>query len=222
MCLTCFVLWLERRNPMKKRILILCLVGVFLFSLSACGKSAGEEAVSAGDAAKEQTAEEAQAKQDKEDQAEPKEDQQEEKEADQKNDQEQQEEKQEEKQESSDEGDAQDMASFWGSTTIAASVSDSYASIQDAYLDGSTFVINGTYDITTDEGDVLDTSDAGEHQFTLSGNASLGSMGGDGEPETMSPEEFNEVLQYDLENNPGLGLIFYVENDKVLEVWITS
>ncbi|MBQ9022308.1 MAG: hypothetical protein IJ108_00120 [Eubacterium sp.] len=206
---------------MKKRILILCLAGVFIFSLSACGKSAGEEVTGAGDAAAEQTAEEAQAKQDEEkpDQEEKQEEaQDEDKDADQKADQE----KQDENDSSDEQGDAEDMASFWGSTTIATSVSDSYASIQDAYLDGSTFVINGTYDITTDEGDVLDTSDAGEHQFTVSGNASLGSMGGDGEPETMGAEEFNEMLQYDLENNPGLGLVFYVENGKVLEIWITS
>ena len=206
---------------MKKRILILCLAGVFIFSLSACGKSSGEEVTGAGDAAAEQTAEEAQAKQDEEksDQEEKQEEaQDEDKDADQKADQE----KQVENDNSDEQGDAEDMASFWGSTTIATSVSNSYASIQDAYLDGSTFVINGTYDITTDEGDVLDTSDVGEHQFTVSGNASLGSMGGDGEPETMDAEEFNEMLQYDLENNPGLGLVFYVENDKVLEIWITS
>lgn len=204
---------------MKKRILILCLAGVFIFSLSACGRSTDEEVTDAGNAAKEQTAEVAQEKQDEvsvteqeEKQDEPKAEDQEEKEDQEKQD----------KQDTADEGEAEDMASFWGSTTIATAVSDSYASIQDAYIDGSTLVINGTYDITTDEGDVLDTSDAGEHRFTLSGSAKLGSMGGDGEPETMSVEEFDEILQYDMENNPGLGLVFYVENDQVLEVWITS
>lgn len=204
---------------MKKRILILCLAGVFIFSLSACGRSTGEEVTDAGNAAKEQTAEEAQEKQDEVSVTEQEEKQDESKAEDQeeKEDQEKQ-----DKQDTADEGEAEDMASFWGSTTIATAVSDSYASIQDAYIDGSTLVINGTYDITTDEGDVLDTSDAGEHRFTLSGSAKLGSMGGDGEPETMSVEEFDEILQYDMENNPGLGLVFYVENDQVLEVWITS
>ncbi|MBQ7447699.1 MAG: hypothetical protein IJV59_07075 [Eubacterium sp.] len=204
---------------MKKRILILCLAGVFILSLSACGRSTGEDVTNAGDAAKEQTAEEVQEKQDEVSVTEQTEKQDESKAEDQeeKEDQEKQ-----DKQDTADEGEAEDMASFWGSTTIATAVSDSYASIQDAYIDGSTLVINGTYDITTDEGDVLDTSDAGEHRFTLSGSAKLGSMGGDGEPETMSVEEFDEILQYDMENNPGLGLIFYVENDRVLEVWITS
>ena len=204
---------------MKKRILILCLAGVFIFSLSACGRSTGEEVTDVGNAAKEQTAEEAQEKQDEVSVTEQEEKQDESKAEDQeeKEDQEKQ-----DKQDTADEGEAEDMASFWGSTTIATAVSDSYASIQDAYIDGSTLVINGTYDITTDEGDVLDTSDAGEHRFTLSGSAKLGSMGGDGEPETMSVEEFDEILQYDMENNPGLGLVFYVENDQVLEVWITS
>ena len=204
---------------MKKRILILCLAGVFIFSLSACGPSTGEEVTDAGNAAKEQTAEEAQEKQDEVSVTEQEEKQDESKaeEQEEKEDQEKQ-----DKQDTADEGEAEDMASFWGSTTIATAVSDSYASIQDAYIDGSTLVINGTYDITTDEGDVLDTSDAGEHRFTLSGSAKLGSMGGDGEPETMSVEEFDEILQYDMENNPGLGLVFYVENDQVLEVWITS
>ena len=204
---------------MKKRILILCLAGVFIFSLSACGRSTGEEVTDAGNAAKEQTAEEAQEKQDEVSVTEQEEKQDESKaeEQEEKEDQEKQ-----DKQDTADEGEAEDMASFWGSTTIATAVSDSYASIQDAYIDGSTLVINGTYDITTDEGDVLDTSDAGEHRFTLSGSAKLGSMGGDGEPETMSVEEFDEILQYDMENNPGLGLVFYVENDQVLEVWITS
>ncbi len=203
---------------MKKRILILCLAGVFVFSLSACGRQAAEETQSAGNAANEQkeevqTAQKPEAEQSSanEKETEIKEDT-EDKAETQKTDQE----------DTADEGEAEDMASFWGSTTIATAVSDSYASIQDAYIDGSTLVINGTYDITTDEGDVLDTSDAGEHRFTLSGSAKLGSMGGDGEPETMSVEEFDEILQYDMENNPGLGLVFYVENDQVLEVWITS
>ena len=207
---------------MKKRILILCLAGVFILSLSACGRSTGEDVTNAGDAAKEQTAEEVQEKQDEVSVTEQTEKQDESKVEDQEEKTDQEDQEEQDEQDTADEGEAEDMASFWGSTTIATAVSDSYASIQDAYIDGSTLVINGTYDITTDEGDVLDTSDAGEHQFTLSGSAKLGSMGGDGEPETMSVEEFDEILQYDMENNPGLGLIFYVENDRVLEVWITS
>lgn len=202
---------------MKKRILILCLAGVFVLSFAACGRQAADESLSAGNATVGQQEEAKEAQNDPEDPAEKpgQEEQQEE------NGQDSSVPEQAEEQESSDETGSQ-MASFWGSTTLATSVSDSYASVQDAYVDGNQLVINGTYDIETEDGQTVDTSDAGEHRFTISGNASLGSMGGEGEPETVSPEEFGELLQYDVQNNPGLGLVFYVENDVVVEAWITS
>lgn len=205
---------------MKKRLLMICLAGVFVFSLSACGQQSAGEAQNAENAAEGQQEQEAENVQKPETQESVISENEKEKDTGEKEDASDQNEGGSEESSAPEEGD--DMVSFWGSTTIATGVSDSYASIQDAYVDGGMLVINGTYDITTDEGEVLDTSDAGEHSFPISGNASMGSMGGDGEPETMDTDEFNEVLQYDLQNNPGLGLIFCVENEKVVEIWITS
>lgn len=207
---------------MKKRILILCLAGIFVLSFAACGRQAADDTLSTGNATVGQEEEAKEAQDKKEDVQEP----------------EQAEEKEDQNQEDSqtDDADAQapadeeqsagdagsDLTAFWGSTTLATSVSDSYASVQDAYVDGNQLVINGTYDIQTEDGQNIDTSDAGQHSFPISGGASLGSMGGEGEPETFSAEEFSELLQYDVQNNPGLGLVFYVENGVVQEAWITS
>lgn len=207
---------------MKKRLLMICLAGVFVFSLSACGQQSAGEAQNAENAAEEQQEQDAENVQKPETQESAISENEKEKDTGGKEDASDQNEGESEDEESAVPQEGDDMVSFWGSTTIATGVSDSYASIQDAYVDGGMLVINGTYDITTDEGEVLDTSDAGEHSFPISGNASMGSMGGDGEPETMDTDEFNEVLQYDLQNNPGLGLIFCVENEKVVEIWITS
>lgn len=207
---------------MKKRVLILCLASAFVLSFAACGQQEAPQTQETGDAANgQQAGDQALNTQEAPEEAvsaEAEQTAQEEPDA-------QESDAGEDAQQGSDDADAgsvDETGSFWGSTMIATSVSDNYASIRDAYIDGGSLVIDGTYNIETEDGEVEDISDAGVHSFPLSGNAAMGSMGGTEEPDTMSVDVFNETLQYDVVNNPGLGLVFYVENGVVQEVWITS
>lgn len=202
---------------MKKRIFALLLIGALAVVLAACGTSStgtsGEDANA--DAGQQAEAADQAEQEDEKQTDEDTEDQEEQEDADQKEDVSDQNDADENDNEDGSMGDIPDESSFWGTATIGGS-------IQDAYIDGNELVLVGSFDISSDDGEVLDSSDSGEHRFTISDDASLGYMGGTDEPEKVSLEEFGETLQYDVENNPGLGLDFYVVNGVIREVWIAS